>query len=78
MTRPTAWAWDLILFGLFILAVTVPTYAAEYRHGLGLPPTASYYLLPCFGILLIVLGVFGRELAAPPLRRRPAKAPTSR
>jgi hypothetical protein len=61
MTRHAAWAWDLILFGLFLLALTVREYLIAYRHGHGLPPTADYYVAPCLGILLIVLGVFGRK-----------------
>jgi hypothetical protein len=68
MIRKTVWVWDLILFGLFVLAVTVPTYLHGFMVSSGLPP-AQYYVTLCFGIFVIVAGVFGRKWRAKWRRR---------
>jgi hypothetical protein len=64
MKRHSAAAPDLILFGLFLIAVTVPTYFAMYRLGHGLPPTPGYYLVPSLGLFLVVAGIYGRTWRA--------------
>jgi hypothetical protein len=57
----TKWDWLLIVFGVWILGITVPTILFDLvRLGRqGLPPVGVLFPIT-IGTILIVAGVFGR------------------